>query len=416
MTKRIVPTVIYFTVGIPLWVLNSQTPATATVFFQGLGDLPGSIFSSDSSGVSADGSVVVGASFSGNGLEGEAFRWTQDTGIVGLGDLPGGPFVSAAFDVSGDGSIVVGASFSAASSSSTVIPPTEAFRWTAETGIVGLGDLEGGGFSSFASGISSDGSVIVGNSNGPQGTEAFRWTAETGLVGLGDLPEGGFSSQAVRASADGSVIVGGGISASGIEGFRWTEETGVVGVGDLPGGVFFSRAADVSADGSVIVGRSASANSSVSGQIGNFSGTEAFVWTEETGILGISDLPGGGFFSRAFGVSGDGSIVVGQSEGFRGQEPFIWDRVNGIRPLLDVLIDDLGLDLTGWTNLVAQDISDDNSTVIGFGLNPDGNTEGWIARLTPASVTVPERSSVFSQLAIFGVISVASALKRKLKR
>ncbi len=209
MTKRIVPTVIYFTVGIPLWVLNSQTPATATVFFQGLGDLPGSIFSSDSSGVSADGSVVVGASFSGNGLEGEAFRWTQDTGIIGIGDLPGGLFVSAAFDLSGDGSIVVGASFSAASSSSTVIPPTEAFRWTAETGIIGLGDLPEGGFSSFASGISSDGTVIVGNSNGPQGTEAFRWTAETGLEGLGDLPEGGFSSQAVRASADGSVIVGG---------------------------------------------------------------------------------------------------------------------------------------------------------------------------------------------------------------
>lgn len=370
MTKRLFPTVIYFTVGIPLWVLNSQTPATATVFFQGLGDLPGSIVSSDSSAVSADGSVVVGASFTGNGLEGEAFRWTKDTGIVRIGVLPGAPFVSAAFDVSGDGSIVVGANFSAASSSSTVIPPTEAFRWTAETGMIPLGDLEGGGFSSFASGISSDGTVIVGNSNGSQGTEAFRWTAETGLMGLGYLPEGAFSSQAVRASADGSVIVG----------------------------------------------RSASANSSRSGQIGNFSGTEAFVWTEETGIVGLSHLPGKRFFSRAFGVSGDGSIVVGQSEGFRGQEPFIWDRVNGIRPLLDVLIDDLGLDLTDSTNLVAQDISDDNSTVIGFGINPDGNTEGSIARLTPASVTVPERSSVFSQLAVIGVISVASALKRKLKR
>ena len=49
--------------------------------------------------VSADGSAIVGASQSGNGRE--AFRWTPETGMVGLGDLPGGGFGSAALAADG---------------------------------------------------------------------------------------------------------------------------------------------------------------------------------------------------------------------------------------------------------------------------------------------------------------------------
>ncbi len=36
-------------------------------------------------------------------------------------------------------------------------------------------------------GLSADGSVVVGVSNSASGTEAFRWTAGGGMVGLGDL-------------------------------------------------------------------------------------------------------------------------------------------------------------------------------------------------------------------------------------
>ena len=38
----------------------------------------------------------------------------------------------------------------------------EAFRWTSGGGMVGLGDLPGGSSASFATGVSADGSVIVG--------------------------------------------------------------------------------------------------------------------------------------------------------------------------------------------------------------------------------------------------------------
>lgn len=50
----------------------------------------------------------------------------------------------------------------------------EAFRWTSDGGMVGLGDLPGGRFDSFAIGVSADGSVIVGGGNIADGTEAFR--------------------------------------------------------------------------------------------------------------------------------------------------------------------------------------------------------------------------------------------------
>ena len=56
----------------------------------------------------------------------------------------------------------------------------------------GLGDFAGGTFQSVASSVSADGSVVVGWGNSATGQEAFRWTRESGLVGIGDLPGGAF--------------------------------------------------------------------------------------------------------------------------------------------------------------------------------------------------------------------------------
>ncbi len=50
----------------------------------------------------------------------------------------------------------------------------------------GLGDLTGGATESFASGISNDGSIVVGRSDSTSGRESFRWEAGT-MTGLGDL-------------------------------------------------------------------------------------------------------------------------------------------------------------------------------------------------------------------------------------
>ena len=108
-----------------------------------------------------------------------------------------------------------------------------------------LGELPGGEFRSQATGVSADGLVVVGESATTSGPEAFMWTSEGGMEGLGVLGTasgGAFESIARAVSADGSIIVGKTSSVSGIEAFRWTSETGLVGLGDLDGPPFQSRA------------------------------------------------------------------------------------------------------------------------------------------------------------------------------
>jgi probable HAF family extracellular repeat protein len=52
---------------------------------EGLGDLPGGGFFSIARAISADGGVIVGQGTSTSGQE--AFRWTEDDGMVGLARL-----------------------------------------------------------------------------------------------------------------------------------------------------------------------------------------------------------------------------------------------------------------------------------------------------------------------------------------
>ena len=292
----------------------------------------------------------------------------QAYSFSGLGVLPGGIINSEASGVSGDGSVVVGTSGSASGN--------EAFRWTEAGGMVGLGNLPGGS-GSGASGVSGDGSVVVGDGNSSSSPlEAFRWTEAGGMVGLGFLPGSVLTiSKAIGVSADGSVVVGGGPSSSGTEAFRWTESGGMVGLGHLPGGFFSSNAFAVSADGSVVVGVSPSS-----------SGIEAFRWTESGGMVGLGDLPGGIFHSDASGVSADGSVVVGRSYSSSGNQAFVWDETNGMRALMQIL-EDQGVDMTGWNLELASGISADGLTIVGTGTNPLGFTEAWIA-------TIPEPGTV----------------------
>ncbi|MEX2140777.1 MAG: hypothetical protein WD894_16055 [Pirellulales bacterium] len=200
---------------------------------------------SDSVAVSADGAVVVGGYLSPSL---QAFRWPGGGAFQGLGDLPGGVFRSSATDVSANGSVIVGFG--------TTADGPEAFRWTAATGMVGIGSLDGG--ESSASSVSTDGSVVVGGTiaSPPLGSQGFRWTPTGGMVAL-PRPPGAVTSGARKVSADGAVVVGfNQFSLNDTEAFRWTERDGMIGLGDLPGGRRISEAYDVSADGSVIVGMS----------------------------------------------------------------------------------------------------------------------------------------------------------------
>jgi probable HAF family extracellular repeat protein len=337
-------------------LLNIQAQAA---IFQGLGDLAGGDFNSSATAISADGSTVVGQSASASGTE--AFRWTSRDGIVGLGDLAGGSFYSSATAVSADGAIIVGQS-----RGSSEEGYDEAFRWTSSSGMVGFLSDYNDLFCSVAYAVSADGATVVGSLE----RFAFRWTSNGGWM---SLPSGahGLGIHANGVSADGSIIVGGGWDQYAGEALLWTSSGDVVGLGHLANGLYSSANA-VSADGSTVVGWS---------ETTGWPATEAFLWTSSDGMVGLGQLAGGELigYSTATSVSADGSIVVGNSTSARGEEAFIWDDTNGMRSLEDVLIDDYGLDLTGWDLTSATGISADGQTIVGYGINPDGHTEAWIA-------------------------------------
>ena len=240
--------------------------------------------------------------------------------INGGGSTPSS--YSYASGVNSDGSVVVGQSTNASFN-------YEAVRWTQSGRLVGLGFI--GAYNrplSNANGVNADGSVVVGSSTTDVQfqTEAFRWTLRGGMVGLGFIGSGaGLSSDALGINSDGSVVVG----ESQNEAFRWTQSGGMVGLGFIRGGGSFpySTAEGVNAGGSIVVGASTRPSSHASSQY------EAFRWTQATGMVGLGFIGGGGNspVSNALRVNADGSVVVGVSSNTSNQyEAFRWTQATAL--------------------------------------------------------------------------------------
>jgi probable HAF family extracellular repeat protein len=304
--------------------------------------------------------VVVGWCTQSTSIQ-QAFAWTADGGMVKLvGIADQHDYANA---VSADGSLIVGTTHWNGGS--------VAFRWVRDGNAwFGLNTPLAG---SEAYGISADGRVMVGYGNDysqyPSFTEAFRWEESTGMAFLGDLPGGPVQSYGWGISGNGAVVVGRSMSTAGDEAFRWTASEGMKGLGDLPTGQFFSEANATSQDGSVVVGYGMTATRQ-----------EAFRWTAQTGMDGLGDFVGGGNHSVANALSADGSIIVGHGSIGPDWESFIWDERERMRKIKDILVD-AGLNLTGWTLAEASGISADGMTVVGWGYDPSGNIEGWVATL-----------------------------------
>ncbi len=342
-----------------MMVLAAGSNVYAEAWFQGMGDLPGGDFFSGAWGVSADGRFVVGGGT--NEESAEAVVWTKEGGIVGLGSLPGETY-SWARAISADGTAVVGYSGTAGNN--------EAFLWK-DGQMQGLGHLYPPEYArSYAEAVSGDGSVVVGDASGMEG---FRW--EDGqMEGLGDFPGGIYTSNAFDVSADGSIIVGYGSQDDGCKPFIWTQEDGMQSLGTLPGPFSSGAAYGISRNGKYIVGWSTS--DSIPSQ--------AFIWSREEGMVGLGEVAGyPGSDTTAYDVSDSGDIVVGTASMISSSTnlAFIWERGQVTRCLKDVLIGDYGLDLDGWQLSNAKGVSSDGKTIVGFGTNPEGNPEGWVAHL-----------------------------------
>ena len=301
--------------------------------------------------ISANGSVVVGYWADTDSSNYQAFRWTSAGGLQELGALTEGGFSEAQY-VSSDGSVVVG-------DSDAEDGNRYAYRWTQAGGMVSLGALAAGG-NSLSYGISADGSVVIGFSdNGDGNQHAFRWTASQGMMNLGVLP-GGRYSQATAVSDDGKVVVG--ISEMGdgnVYAFRWTQEKGMQILGTLEGALGLLPI-DISADGSVVIGNTTDGFNN-----------SAFRWTASEGIKSLGKITNE-LYSSVQGISSDGSVVVGDAADTDGNVyAFRWTSTTGIQTL-DTFLTTLGLDVSDWDfagnamgNLIL--VSADGQTISGLG-------------------------------------------------
>lgn len=307
----------------------------------------------------------------------EAFRWSESGGVV---PLPlSSDFVPTS--ISDDGRTVAGFEINIS------FAETYGFVWTEAGGVTTIPAGETGD----AADVSGDGATVVGTwsvYSPVHGDRAYWWDvarSEMHLLERLASPCDEFNpvcnSSAVAISRDGSTIVGHNDTdepngTRWAQACRWSTADGVAHpLGDLPGGLLDGTATAVSANGVYIAGASSSAASGLFAR-------EPFRWSATSGMRGLGLLPGYGSYD-ARGISSDGTVIVGSASNAEGESvAFIWDPWRGLRPLKEHL-DELGVDVEGWSLTAVADMTPDGTTIVGVGVNPDGGHSVWVATIPP---------------------------------
>lgn len=317
-------------------------------------------------GVSADGTMAIGyggtvvsTTRTGKWLGASPTAYATFNPVSGYQSCTGTA-------ISADGSIAVGTSLLSPASGA----PTRATRWVGST-VQDLGLLPNG-HGSYAWGISGDGSVVVGNCLLQTMEQvAYRWSAATGMVPMGTY-NGLIVNSALDASYDGSVIVGS--LPSTPHAYRWTQEGGFQDLGVITAGGS-SGAWGISSDGSVVVGRASMPGNQ----------QHAMRWTSDLGMQSLGVLPSG-TSATAADTNADGSVIVGSCfVTGQGNRAFVWTPGTGMFDLTTYLAERIA-GMEGWVLSNAEGVSDDGSTVVGWGTR-NGVVHGY--RVTGLSFTNP---------------------------
>jgi hypothetical protein len=165
------------------------------------------------------------------------------------------------------------------------------------------------------------------------------------------------------------------------EGARWTRQKGWEPLGDLPGGAFFSNLGLCSRDGRVGAGRATPP-----------SVTHAARWVEATEWEAI------GFGGWATAISGDGWTITSVGGSNKG---YVWNPIDGARYIQDILEQEFGLTLPGWTLRRTEAVSENGRFIAGYGFNPQGEIEGFLIEIPPFCYADCDRSSGKGVLDLF---------------
>ncbi|MFO0375787.1 MAG: immunoglobulin domain-containing protein, partial [bacterium] len=247
-------------------------------------------------------------------------------------------------------------------------------------------------FTSDAVGLSDDGRRVIGSL--PFGFDsrdgAFAWSADTGftpsppIAGFRAGPLQGPGLLVVGAANDARIALGYEAKffideqnrvVNDTQAFYWTAASGTVGLGWAALNPFSNNsiATDATPDGAVICGTSSTADT-----VSNV----GHLWTAQTGWERIAP---DNFPSPALAIAADGRTVVGWYSPSSGQSAraYIWTRDDGFNDLQTVLQAQGAVLPPGFTLSEARGISDDGRTIVGFGIDVQGRSIGWVATYIP---------------------------------
>lgn len=295
---------------------------------------------------------------------------------------------SAVQGISANGSVVVGVS------------DGRVFRWTPDLGLAYISPQDV--LHTFYASVSADGSTMVSTVADSTGLfSAARWNAQgDGWQTLGGLPDqsspdGAEISSGWGISADGSTVVGLGWHTNyRAEAFQWTEATGMVGLGQ-PAASRSSRASAISADASTILGFYEDPSHGNRRPVRWVNGGAPDLF------LG-ADMPG-----EATAANSNGSAIVGAASlTGSGNHAFLYSDAAGVQDLGII-----GEDPYGFAQSVANGVSDNNTIVgwvgdifygapQGFVWTPEGGMVFVSDYLAAQGVTVPDEWYILSVAAV----------------
>lgn len=308
--------------------------------------------------LTADGSKAVGTAYFGA----PGFTWTEAAGLVTIGGGCG----AGTFSISGDGSTIAGCTIDENGKQ-------VAAKWLGGEDWQSLGSVPGA--------VSCDASLSATWAVDYFGHTAvgLAWLAQQcrAHAGSWDLVSGGpatdlgslVPNRATRAngiSGDGQVIVG-------WQDDQFGQRQGAMWVGGVessvltPSGDHVGEVAWVNYDGSAMCGSNYP-----------YGSPDAWVWNSRDGFTTINTGPI--FKNNVAGIaaSDDASIVIGIARDPLGNAKG-WFFSHGKLTWMSEYLAKKNL-AAGWTNVLVTAISADGNTIAGYGINTNGQVEGYVIK------------------------------------